>query len=360
MMEWRASFASVLITAALLLTGCGSTDTSLKPEEAPSAAAPQPAAEQTAEIGSEGDEAEHAEVLQTELPAETDVTRVRIERVRKDADDPAEGTVRILNYAWDSVRVSSDRYPEAAEAITEQMAVEQDLWYTGTGENECDAYGYSAMLEAAEDSFTAARQNGGEPTACYSTRYVTVLRADAKTCAFLITTSTNIGGVGESSVDRLICFDMETGDVLPAGSAAEADTLRKLADTLFPPKQAEGTAAVKIMPMDSIPEDSMEIVDQIVVGDGGEACLLVFEGQALDVEICTVQFSDRFIPDQQLFFCGELQDCALQLALLFPGDLPNTMLRYRDSEGEHEYLISMSGYDGSIILNENIFTSADE
>ena len=64
-------------------------------------------------------------------------------------------------------------------------------------------------------------------------------------------------------------------------------------------------------------------------------------------------FTDRFVPQVQLFHCGSLRDCALQLALLFPGDLPNTMLRYRDGAGEHEYLITLSGEDGSILLVGN-------
>ena len=38
-----------------------------------------------------------------------------------------------------------------------------------------------------------------------------------------------------------------------------------------------------------------------------------------------------------------------------PGDLPNTMLRYNDTDGEHEYLIALSGADGSMILQKNDF-----
>lgn len=100
--------------------------------------------------------------------------------------------------------------------------------------------------------------------------------------------------------------------------------------------------------------ENVEIVDQVVIGDGGEACLLVFSGTALDVQICSVSFADSFAVDQQLFYCGELSDCALQMALLFPGDLPSTMLRWRDSEGEHEYLVMLSGEDGHIFLSEHL------
>ena len=99
----------------------------------------------------------------------------------------------------------------------------------------------------------------------------------------------------------------------------------------------------------------MDIVDQIVIGDGGEYGLVVFYGDARDVSIWTAYLGAEFhfYADQELFFCDRLCDCALQLALLLPGDLPNTMLRYRDSEGEHEYMIGLSGEDGRIILTEN-------
>ena len=54
-----------------------------------------------------------------------------------------------------------------------------------------------------------------------------------------------------------------------------------------------------------------------------------------------------------MFFCGSLKDAALQVSLEIPGDLPNAMLKYTDADGEHEYLIELSGENGDLVLVEN-------
>ena len=131
--------------------------------------------------------------------------------------------------------------------------------------------------------------------------------------------------------------------------------LQGVIDNRWQPKPAEGSATVQIMELEEIPEGSMEIADRVVIGDGGESSLILFNGEARDVSVWTVYLGDRFYPDAELFYCGQIRDAALQISLLMPGDLPNTMLRYNDTDGEHEYLIALSGADGSMILQKNDF-----
>ena len=346
----RMTALSLLLSCSMLLVGC---------ETAPKGAAPQAATAPVEETALPAEEVqliqdESAELLQAESDEATDRILIHIERTRKDAMDPAEGRTRILEYAWDNVRVESVQHPEAAAVITEDMAVRQDVWYTGTGETAPDSYGYNAMLEAAEDSFTIAREYDTVPEECSAERYVTVIRADETVCAFLISTATDLGVGPKKTVYELLCYDPGTGTLLFSDRAAEdPGQLYTAVNSRWAESIAEGEAAVAIRTMDELQEDSIEIVDQVVIGDGGEAYLLVFSGTALDVQICSVAFTDRFTVEQQLFCCGELSNCALQLALLFPGDLPNTMLRYRDSAGEHEYLVTLSGEDGHIFLSEH-------
>ena len=340
---------SLLLSCSLLLGGCGS---------APKGVAPQATPTPVVETALPAEEVQliqdqSAELLQAEPEETTDRILIHIERTRKDAMDPAEGRTRILEYAWDNVRVESVQHPEAAAVITEDMAVRQDVWYTGTGETNSDSYGYNAMLEAAEDSFTIAREYDTVSEECSAERYVTVIRADETVCAFLVSTATDLGVGPKKTVFELLCYDPGTGTLLFSDRAAEdPGQLYTAVDSRWAESIASGEAAVTIRTMDELQEDSIEIVDQVVIGDGGEAYLLAFSGTALDVQICSVTFTDRFTVEQQLFCCGELSNCALQLALLFPGDLPNTMLRYRDSAGEHEYLVTLSGEDGHIFLSE--------
>ena len=351
-LRYKEIALSLLLGGSMLLGGCGGGSVqSVQPQTtaapAEEAAMPQEEPQIT--------QNQSAELVPAEPEETKDRLLIHIERTRKDALDPAEGRTRILEYAWDNVRLESTRYPTAAAAIMETMAARQDAWYTGTGETASDTYGYNAMLEAAEDGFTIAREYGNLPEACCGERFVTVLRADDTVCAFLVSTATDLGIGPKKTVYELLCFNPKTGELLFSERAAEdAGPLYTALNSRWTETAAEGTAAVTIRTMDELIGENVEIVDQVVIGDGGEACLLVFSGTALDVQICSVSFADSFAVDQQLFYCGELSDCALQMALLFPGDLPSTMLRWRDSEGEHEYLVMLSGEDGHIFLSEHL------
>ena len=359
-MKNRVRIMSVLL-AALMLSGCGLLDNMPKPPKVtppPAQTAAAPAEEAEAAVSEQEQEAEPAAaeiLLQPEAAAPACGTLVHVERTEKTASDPAEGKTLILSYAWDSVRVDSVQHPEAAALITEELAKLQDVWYTGSGSEESgNIYGYDAMLGAAEDRFTIARESGTEPVVCSASRDITVLRADEDVCVFLVRTAADLGHGQENTVYEALCFDTATGRRIDEaiGDSTE-EGIRAAVNARWPQKPATETATASLLPLDELPEDSIEIVDQVVIGDGGEVDLLVFSGTARDVEIWSVTFTDRFVPEAQLFHCGSLRDCALQLALLFPGDLPNTMLRYRDGAGEHEYLITLSGEDGSILLVGN-------
>ncbi len=344
----KETVLGMLLSGSLLLSGCGGASAgSVQPQ---ATAAP---VEETVMPQEENQimQDQSAELIQAE-PADTENRMlIHIERTRKDAFDPAEGNTQILKYAWDSVRVESTLYPEAAAAIRETMAARQDIWYTGNGETAPDNYGYNAMLEAAEDSFTIAREYGTEQEDCCAERFVSVIRADDAVCAFLISTATDLGIGPKRTVYEALCFDPKTGQLLLSEHAAEnPEQLLTEVNSRWPEALASETADVTIRPMNDVSAAGVEIVDQVVIGDGGEAYLLTFSGKALDVEICSVIFTDSFAVDQQLFYCDELSDCALQLALIFPGDLPNTMLRWRDGAGEHESLVMLSGEDGHIFL----------
>lgn len=422
---------AILAICAMLLSGCSVLENMPKPPKVTAAPAetPAPAAETAAPQAT-------VEPEPAAQPAELAVPNhgmlIHLERTTKEAFDPAEGKFRILTFAWDSLKAESDRYPEAAAAITEKMAALQDAWYTGNGSSEYDIYGYNNMLAAAEDNFAIMQEYGDLPE-CSATRYISVLRADDDMCVFLVNTYIYLGGAHGSYSTEAICFDAKSGARLTIGglspneedlrakllsemlrlakedrdgyysdrisltdpadyeAAFQAlirdgswypdedgfhlfselyelgpyaagitdfvipyDSLIGLLDPRWIPKPADTEVSVKVLPLSGLEEGSMEIVDRIAVGDGGEAFLITFDGTARNVEICTAYFADRFYEDEGLFFCGELQNCALQLALLFPGDMPNTMLRYRDSAGMHEYMIALSGKDGSIILAENL------
>lgn len=358
-------------------------------------------------------------------------------RNSREAMDPEDGTEKILDFWWDSVRVESPTAREAAMRITETLGTMEDVWYTGSGESAFDSYGYDAMLVEAEDMYGLRKEYGGDPAELSATREVACFRADDELVVFLVNHYIYRGGAHGDYKTESICFDAKTGDrlhledlsqagasfkarvleemlrladedadgyyserlMLPEGESREdafaalmrdgawypaenglclfSDTYElasyaagiieflipyeRLNDCLDPrwlPSALTGIANFSVLPLTDQTEGGVEIVDRLIIGndDSGESCLLVCEGWATDLSIESVYFVDRFYPGRQMWFCGSFRNAALQMVILFPGDLPNCMLRYRDAEGEHELLIGQSGYDGSVLLTENDFS----
>ncbi len=133
------------------------------------------------------------------------------------------------------------------------------------------------------------------------------------------------------------------------------ENLKGILDERWIPRQTEEEARLRIDPVTDVPEGSVEIADLLVIGEGGETTLLICEGELTDLEVstCSTGYDNRFYPDRELYYCGRIKNAAIQMALLMQGDLPDTMIRYRDGNGEHELLISLSGENGSYLLTEN-------
>ena len=141
------------------------------------------------------------------------------------------------------------------------------------------------------------------------------------------------------------------------------EKLAAVLDARWVPQAPAQTAELEFLSMEMVPEGSMEVVERVTVGEGGNSWLLFCQGEARNLSIWTGSYAESFIPLSQAFFCGSLRDAALQVTLEVPGDAPCAMLRYTDANGLNELLVSMSGEDGSLILTDlagNAVAGADE
>ena len=400
----------LLAVAAMLLSGCAAAENLPKPPTFTAAPTAEPTTVPPSEVPAVQEEpapeTPAPEMPEEELPsmqpAEEEKSGngffVHFERSAREAYDPAEGREKILTFSWDKVQVLSDDNPEAAEKITESLAAMEDAWYTGGSVEEGYDYGYNGMLEIAEDNYGFASEYGG-PMEMEADRTVSVVHADSDYCAFLITSYYFTGGVHGTYSTEAVCFDSQTGERLTLDSmssdpeafrlpllregswypgrdafyvfsslyelgpyaagitefAIPYENLKGILDERWIPRQTEEEARLRIDPVTDVPEGSVEIADLLVIGEGGETTLLICEGELTDLEVstCSTGYDNRFYPDRELYYCGRIKDAAIQMALLMQGDLPDTMIRYRDGSGEHELLISLSGEDGSYLLTEN-------
>ena len=426
-MKTRKTLCLMLAASMLLLCGCAALKDMPKPPQVTPYIAP-------------------VETPETDLVATPEEESsipgygwlVQFCRNSREAMDPENGTQRILDFRWDSVRVESPVVCEAAVKMTETLGAMEDTWYTGSGEDAFDSYGYDAMLVEAEDMYGLRKEYGGDPVELSCTREVSCVRADDEIVVFLANYYIYRGGAHGDYKAEGICFDAKTGErlhledlsqnpdsfksrvleemlrladedadgyyserlMLPEDTSREdafaallrdgawypaenglllfSDTYElasyaagsieflipyeRLADCLdarWLPKEPAGTASFSILPLTDQTEGGVEIVDRLIIGndDSGASCLLLCEGSATDMSIESVYFVDRFYPERQMWYCSSFRNAALQMVILFPGDLPNCMLSYRDAEGRHELLISQSGYDGSLQLIENSYSA---
>ena len=446
----KKTIAVCILALAVALSGCGLLQNMPKPPQTtdvpvsaePVSETPQQGAQQQAESTESGSSGVPAPVPATEpvtaaepVPAAESKPAgqgmfLHMERNYREAMDPADGTVKILDFAWDTVRAESEVYPDAAARITETMAARLDTWYTGTGsEEEGSIYGYDTMLGLAEDQYTMARENSFDPVELSSTLYVSALRSDEAICVLEELDYVYLGGAHGSYSSEALCFDAQTGDLLslddlsadpealrtrlveemlrlaredtdgtytdhldltepedyetaftallrpgmwypgkdgfhiasdlyelgsyasgPVDFCVPYESLSGVLDAKWIPSQATGTASIRLEMLTEVPEGSVEILDRVVVGDGGETFLLCFDGEAREITLERTSFSEELFADGQIFYCGVLRDAAIQMAITFAGDLEDILVHYEDEEGFHRYLVSMSGMDGSIII----------
>ena len=116
------------------------------------------------------------------------------------------------------------------------------------------------------------------------------------------------------------------------------------------PAEITDTADFTVVPAEALSESSKEIIDMLKFHDEGQALYLVVDGQANNVCISRVDYTDHFYVTERLWFCSVMEDCALQLVTDIPEGMPELKLSYTDAEGEHELYLSQSGEDGSLLL----------
>lgn len=104
-------------------------------------------------------------------------------------------------------------------------------------------------------------------------------------------------------------------------------------------------------------DGSTDIRDFVRCGDGIDVFLKA-EGTVYDLAVNSVVYSDgEFYVTDILWKCGALTDSALQLRLVIPEGVPDTMITYTAPDGTRcEKLIAESGADGSLLLIDNIST----
>ncbi|MDO4982924.1 MAG: DUF3298 domain-containing protein [Eubacteriales bacterium] len=112
-----------------------------------------------------------------------------------------------------------------------------------------------------------------------------------------------------------------------------------------------GDGRLSLRPVSDIDDGSVEVLDRVAVSENGTELAVVADGSVSQVTLSKVGYADVFYETSQLWACSEMKDCALQILTDIPDGVPDLMLSYIESSGTvREFLITMSGEDGSLIL----------
>lgn len=196
--------------------------------------------------------APEASAVPSETPQESEAPAAEAERhvivsmarTKMEEYDPQNGTMRILDFSYDTPTVFIEGADEAAAKINEFTAMLDEAYYTGESYGDGAGTGYMNMLTMAEDYYnlhTNAEIEGGmEPLSC--SRTVSVTRADENALSLLYNDYSYTGGAHGIYGSRGYVFDTQSGERLALEDLT--DDYAKLKDFLvdFMVAEAEGDA----------------------------------------------------------------------------------------------------------------------
>ena len=129
------------------------------------------------------------------------------------------------------------------------------------------------------------------------------------------------------------------------------EKLSSVIDEKWLPASRSGEAKLSINYLNEVADGSVEILDRIVLDQAGHEICISIMGNAYDVSLSSVDYTDRFFETQQHWYANCVENSAIQVVCTIPEGMPNLMLSFVDGEGaSHRLLISQSGEDGKLLL----------
>lgn len=130
--------------------------------------------------------------------------------------------------------------------------------------------------------------------------------------------------------------------------------LRGHVDEQWLPEEIQSSGSLELAAGGEMLPDSTPIIDKLDVDAEGESLYLIVRGSVKNLRIAKGEYVDSFYVTENLWNCGSMDNCALQLQCLIPEGMPNLRVSFDDAEGSHSYYLSHSGVDGSVILTDAV------
>ena len=125
-------------------------------------------------------------------------------------------------------------------------------------------------------------------------------------------------------------------------------------DDRWLPGEIQGSGSLELAAGGEMLPDSTPIIDKLDVDAAGEPLYLIVRGSVKNLRIAKGEYVESFYATENLWNCGSMENCALQLQCLIPEGMPNLRVSFDDAQGNHSYYLSYSGLDGSVILTDTV------
>lgn len=130
--------------------------------------------------------------------------------------------------------------------------------------------------------------------------------------------------------------------------------LRGHVDDFWLPEEIQGSGSLELAAGGEMLPDNTPIIDKLDVDAGGESLYLIVRGSVKNLRIDKGEYVSSFYVTENLWNCGSMDNCALQLQCQIPEGMPNLRVSYDDAGGSHSYYLSHSGLDGSALLIDTV------
>lgn len=404
-------FFSIILITLILLALCACNLSNIKNIELPQL----PVAEDQEGIAAPKDTDSTQEDIQLEAPTESSETIiVCFSETLIEHFDPQEGKTLILSFRYETPYVFMEEKCEISDKINSQLGLIDEAFYTGGDYGLGGSIGFNNMCSLAEDNFTyyAATDDETINLEFWANRSVSLGRADENIIS-LIYEDTFYTAAGERNLKSAYVFSSQSGELLrPADLFNDTNTLTSLISEKFDtegidslaveafleknvwtleseglsifynvnetvleagaeelhipyaeisgilpeeylPKERAGKAEFKAYWISSFEEGSIPVIDKLEINDDGVELIIELRGEAYDVYVSNMYYSDGFYESGHIWYCNYMSDSAIQLKVILSEGMPNIKLSYSTFEGEEkEFFVTYSGYDGSIVLSD--------
>ena len=128
------------------------------------------------------------------------------------------------------------------------------------------------------------------------------------------------------------------------------------------PVERTGEGKLEICDLNGEGSSSIRLVDMVSISQNGEEFRIYAQGTVYDVTIESVTYIDDDVGFYKMdphWYCSYLSDAGVQVQTEIPDGMPNLLICYRDaSNAVHNYLVTQSGEDGSVLLKEETMIEA--